>query len=186
FDECRNSYKGNAKIRIINDGTNTNEERLGAVNDLLLVLKKEDIDDDLLVVAGDNLFKFEIREMIEFFNEKKANILVAYREEDKEKIKKSACIEIDENSLVVNFEEKPKEPKSSWICPAIYIFTKDTVRLIKEMRIDEKKKDLIGNIPMILYSKIDFYAFKKEKKLRFDLGTINDFDDANEYFAKKG
>lgn len=192
INEWRDSHKGHEgsegsiPIKLINDNTNSNDERLGAVKDLLLALNKEEIDDDILVVAGDNLIKFDLSELVNYFERKKTSVLVVYKESDREKIRKSACVEIDEHNLVVGFEEKPKEPRSEWICPAIYIFSKDTVKLIKEMRFSEDKKDLIGNIPMMLYNKIFFYAFKKDSKIRFDLGTVKDFEEAERYFGGKG
>lgn len=185
FDEWRNGYKGKSSIKLINDGTNTNETRLGAVHDLLLVLKEEHISDDVIMVAGDNLLKFEINDLIESFNDIQTSMIVVYPEKDPEKIKKSACVEFDENNLVVSFEEKPKKPRSEWICPAIHIYTADTIRLIKEMKFDSSRKDLIGNIPMMLYDKIEIHAFVRKEKIRFDLGTIYDFDSAVEYFRKE-
>ncbi|MCX6707548.1 MAG: sugar phosphate nucleotidyltransferase [Candidatus Woesearchaeota archaeon] len=185
FDEWRDSYKGKSLIKLINDGTNTNESRLGSIHDLLLALKKENISDDVIMVAGDNLFKFEIKDMIESFNDVHTSMIAVYPEKDPERIKKSACVEFDESNLVVNFEEKPKKPRSEWICPAIHIYTADTIRLIKEMKFDDSRKDLIGNIPMMLYDRIDIHAFVRKDKIRFDLGTIHDFDNAVEHFSRK-
>lgn len=186
FDEWRKGYKGKIRIKFINDGTNTNETRLGAVNDLLLVLNEEEIDDDVLVVAGDNIFRFELSELVDFFNEKHASVITVYKEGDIERIKKCSCVKFDDDSLVVNFEEKPKKPSSEWLCPPVYIYTADTIKLIKEMKFDKDKKDFIGNIPMLLYSKISIYALAKEEKIRFDLGTVDDFEKADIYFREKG
>ncbi|MFC1733979.1 nucleotidyltransferase family protein [candidate division KSB1 bacterium] len=172
-------------VKLLNDGTNSNGERLGALNDLLLALNNEKIDDDVLVFAGDNLVKFELSEMVDFFRQKKTTIICTYKEKEKERLKRHGCIEFDENSLVTYFEEKPDEPKSKWVCPAIYIFAKETINLIKNMEFGEDKKDLIGNIPLLLYRKMPIYAFKKESNLRFDLGTMDDFEKADEYFRSK-
>jgi len=184
FDEWKSSYESKIPIKLLNDGTNKNEERLGAVNDLLLVLNKEEIDDDILVIAGDNLLKFELKDLIDYFNDVNTSLVVVYNEKDKEKIKKSACVETDEQHLVIGFEEKPSEPKSEWICPAIYVYTNDTIKLIKEIEFGEDKKDLIGNIPLLLYNKIHIHAFTNKDKIRFDLGTIDDFEKADEYFKE--
>ncbi|MBD3313732.1 NTP transferase domain-containing protein [Candidatus Woesearchaeota archaeon] len=182
FDEWKRAYDSSIPIRLVDDNTKTNETRLGAVNDLILVLKEKDIDDDVLVIAGDNLLKFDLNDMISFFEKKDATTLMVYPESDLEKIKRSACVSFDEQNLVIGFEEKPSEPKSEWICPAIYIYDHDTIRLIKEMRFDEDKKDLIGNIPLLLYNKIRIYVYPMHEKIRFDLGTIDDLEKANAYF----
>ncbi|MBU0536068.1 MAG: NTP transferase domain-containing protein [Nanoarchaeota archaeon] len=185
FEEWRNHYHSTIPIKLINDGTSRNEERLGAVNDLLLVLREEDIEDDVLVLAGDNLLKFELKDLIDFFREKQTSVIVVYKEKDNDKIRRSACVQLDENNLVVNFEEKPKEPRSEWICPAIYVYAADTIKLIKEMKFGDDKKDLIGNIPLMLYNKIHIHAFSREEKIRFDLGSISDFEVADNYFRGK-
>ncbi|HLC98854.1 MAG TPA: nucleotidyltransferase family protein [Candidatus Nanoarchaeia archaeon] len=182
FEEWKDSYNSRIPLKLINDRTNTNDERLGAVYDLLLVLKQEAIEDDTLVIAGDNLLKLDLRDLVGFFNEVQTSIVVAYREKDKDRIKRSACVEFDDNHLVISFEEKPKNPRSDWICPAIYLYSADTIKLIKEMKFDHDKRDFIGNIPMLLYSRIHIHAFAREDKIRFDIGTLEELAQAESYF----
>jgi len=185
FEDWRKNYKLKGKLKVINDGTKSNEERLGTVGDLKLVLEQEKIDDEVLVLSGDNLFTFEMKNFVDFYNEKQASVTAVYREKDKERLRKSGNAGFDENKRINFFEEKPKNPKSEWICPALYIFNPETLKLIKETDFQGENKDLIGNILVLFHSKLPFYAFTSEQRLRFDIGSIDDFENANEYMRKK-
>lgn len=184
FEEWYINYKSAKEIKILNDGTSINEDRLGAVGDLLFVLDKEKINDDTLVIAGDNLFTFSLKELADFFHSKNSDVLLVYPE-DREKIKRSACVDTDSSGRVVYFEEKPKEPRTNLACPAVHIYKKSTISLIKGMDFSIDIRDLIGNIPKLLYRKIPIYALKKDRKVRFDLGTVSDFISASEYLKKR-
>ncbi|MBW2990324.1 nucleotidyltransferase family protein [Candidatus Woesearchaeota archaeon] len=185
FKDWHNGYQGDVNVKIINDNTNSNDKRLGTVGDLKFVLEKEKIEDNTLVLSGDNLFIFEIKDMVEYYNEKQENIALVYKEKDKERIKKSGNAVFDENKQIMLFKEKPENPVSEWICPAIYIYTSETLRLIKETSFQGDKKDLIGNIIVMFHTAIPFYAFTREEKIRFDLGSIDDFEDADRYMMSK-
>lgn len=180
FEEWSLGYRSTKEIRLINDGTDINEDRLGSVGDLLLALDREAIDEDILVLAGDNLFAFDLNEMVDLFMQKGSDIIVVYPEE-KERIKRSACVELDRNGRVIGFEEKPQSPKTNLACPAAYIYKRSTVKLIKKIRFGPDIRDLLGNIPLALYKSLPIYALKKGTRIRFDLGTIDDFRAAVKY-----
>ncbi|MFO8015742.1 MAG: nucleotidyltransferase family protein [Candidatus Woesearchaeota archaeon] len=184
IEEWTLSYNSSKEIKILNDGTNFNADRLGAVGDLLFALGREEVDDDVLLLAGDNLFTFGLREMVEFFREKQSDVLLTYPERDKERVKRSACMKLDDEWRVTYFEEKPENPVSDLICPAVYVFRKDTVKLIKSMDFGIDMKDLIGNIPLMIYKNKQVYALKKEDKARFDLGTVQDYLNAEDYVRR--
>jgi glucose-1-phosphate thymidylyltransferase len=185
FEEWKKNYSGKSQVKILDDGSSTNDDRLGAIGDLCFVLEREKTVEDSLVIAGDNLLKFELEDLIEFYGQKKTSVVVAYKETDKDKIKKSANIVFDQDQRITWFEEKPKSPRSEWICPAIYIYTSDILTLLKKMKFPASMKDLIGNIPMLFYAKKRFHAFVQEEKIRFDLGTTDDFEKADAYFRNR-
>jgi len=185
FEKWKKNYKANIKIKIINDGTKSNDERLGTVGDFKLVLEQEKVGDDALVLSGDNLFTFEMKDFVDFYNEKHRSVAAVYREKDKNRLRKSGNAVLDENKRIVSFEEKPENPPSEWICPALYIYDSKTLKLIKETDFYGDNKDLIGNIIVLFHNKIPFYAFTGEGKLRFDIGSIDDFERADEYMRKK-
>ena len=107
------------KITVVDDGTSTNETRLGAVKDIMLGLK--DNTDDVLVMAGDNVLDFSLQQFISFCETKKAPCVMTHEENRIEKQRKTAIITFDENKKITSYEEKPQEPKGNHAVPPFYI-----------------------------------------------------------------
>lgn len=122
----------NIKATVVDDGTSTNETRLGAVKDIQFAIEKLNLDSDMLVIAGDNVLDFSMTKFIEYALQKKTTCVMRYYEKDETRLKKTGVAEIDENDRVINLTEKPKEPKSNWATPPFYYYTKDDARLVKE------------------------------------------------------
>ena len=107
--------KNNIKpITVINDGTSTNDDRLGAIGDINYTIEQAKIDDNVIIIAGDNLFTFKLKEMVDFYEEKKAPIISVKEEKDRELLKRLGVAELDDDIRVIGFEEKPAEPKSNY------------------------------------------------------------------------
>ena len=114
-------------IKIINDSTTNNVDRLGALGDIEYVVKHESIQDDLLVIAGDNLFEFQLSNFVDYFKLNSNSVIALCDLKDKNKIKnKFGCVEIKKNRII-SFEEKPNEPKSSLVAIACYVYSKSHV-----------------------------------------------------------
>ena len=113
------------KITVVDDGTDTNETRLGAVRDIQFAIDKLGLDDEMLVIAGDNVLDFSLTRFITYAQTKKTTCVMRYFEGEKSKISKSAALVIDENDKVLNMEEKPAEPKSNWCCPPFYFYSRE-------------------------------------------------------------
>ncbi|MBI2142645.1 nucleotidyltransferase family protein, partial [Candidatus Woesearchaeota archaeon] len=114
FRNWLNSYKAGVKVRLINDRTSSNEDRLGAVGDIHFVVSSEGIDDGLLVIAGDNLFEFSLPSMHRFFRGKMASVVALHDLKDPGMAAgKFGIAEVDGDLRIVGFEEKPSSPKSS-------------------------------------------------------------------------
>ena len=128
FDNWSKSKK--QKITVVDDLTCTNETRLGAVKDIEFVINKLNIDDDLLVMAGDNLLDFSLCDFIKYSINKNSSCLMAHEENDISKLQRTGVIEVDENNKVINMEEKPIKPRSNLACPPFYYFVKKDVPLI--------------------------------------------------------
>ena len=116
---AKQNYK--KPISIIYDGTETNETRLGAVCDLLYAMDKLKIDDDMLVVAADNILFFSFQEFVDFAKAKQTSCIMCHEQPSIEKLQRTGVIVVDENMKVLNMEEKPMEPKSHWAVPPFYI-----------------------------------------------------------------
>ena len=110
------------KITVIDDGTNSNEERLGAVRDMLLAVEKLGIDDDIFVAAGDNVLDFSLKDFVSYAKSRDTSCVMRYSEPDKAKISRSGCLVFDENEKVLLMQEKPANPASEWCCPPFYYY----------------------------------------------------------------
>lgn len=131
------------EITVINDMTTSNETRLGAIGDINLVFEKAKPSDDVLIVAGDNLFEFDIKDFVSFAGDKGKFSVALYDVNDMKLAQKYGIVSLDDNMKVDAFEEKPAEPKSTLASTGIYYFPKDKL----DMMADYMKTDLIKDQP---------------------------------------
>jgi glucose-1-phosphate thymidylyltransferase len=183
FAEWERTISYSKKIKIINDGTLSNEDRLGAVGDINFVLQKENIDDDLLVIAGDNLFGFSLSEFIDF-RKNNSKSIVAFRDlQDFDKVKGRFGVGILEGTKVVDFEEKPMEPRSSLASTACYVFNKEDLRLIGKL-LEEGSADNPGDLVKFLVSNSEVHGFTFTDHW-FDVGTHESLREADEAYQNE-
>jgi len=171
----QNKKNFNKKIEILNDGTTSNETRLGGIGDLYFVIKEKNIEDDILVLACDNLFDDSLVDLIEFLEKKRAVINAVFELGDKEEARKFGVVEIDKESRIIEFEEKPQEPKTNLISRAIYIFPKEFLKNIEEYMKTDKPKDAPGFLIKDFCKKQKVYAFIFKGKW-FDIGCKEDYE----------
>ncbi len=166
------------KIEIINDRTSSNENRLEGIGDLNYVMNSENINDDILVILGDNLFYFDFKDFINFYKRFK-DTLMGVVPFEKEKLKKLGVVNIKDN-IVIGFEEKPEHPKSNLASVGIYIFNKNDLNLIKEYA----KTDLNQAGPGYL---IQYFISIKKRVYGYKFcGEWYDIGDINTYNEVKG
>ena len=120
------------EITVIDDGTSTNETRLGAVKDIQLAVEKLNLADDLLVMAGDNVLDFSLSKFVDFAKEKNTSCVMCHEENELEKQQKTAIITLDNSDLITSYEEKPKEPKGNLAVPPFYCYRACDVKRIQE------------------------------------------------------
>lgn len=181
FNKWKIGNNNSYKITIIDDGTISNETRLGAVCDISLAIEKLNINDELLVLAGDNLLDFSLNEFIKYYKEKNATCIMRYETKDVNRLRKSANIKIDDNDKVINMIEKPEIPMSNWCCPAFYIYAKEDVEKVNIALEEGCKKDAPGSFVCWLYDKSDVYAYEMPGK-RYDIGTLESYNKVNEIY----
>ena len=119
-------------IRVVDDGTSTNETRMGAVKDIQFAIDELGIDDEMLVIAGDNVLDFSLTKFIAYAREKQTTCVMRYYESDAARLRRSGVAQVDENDRVIAMEEKPAEPKANWCTPPFYFYTKEDARLVRE------------------------------------------------------
>lgn len=176
FIDHFNKWKETRKeqIVVLDDGSVDNEHRLGAVKDIWFAIEKEQIDDDIIVLAGDNLLDFSLKGFIDFSNDKNGNAVMRYRERDINRLRRTGVAIIDDNCLITNMEEKPQTPKSEWAIPPFYIFKKDYLTKIKEGIDSGCKVDAPGGFIEWFANKYSVYAYLMPGK-RIDIGNLEDY-----------
>ena len=119
------------KITVVDDGTESNETRLGAVKDVQFAIEKLGLDDEMLVIAGDNVLDFSLTKFVQYAKNKGTSCVMRYFEKNEARLHKCGVAQVDKNDLVISMEEKPAEPKSNWATPPFYFYTKNDARLVK-------------------------------------------------------
>jgi len=186
FDNFRNwkrEYSFSKPINIINDNTDSDEDKLGAIGDINFTVKKEKLEDDILIVAGDNLFDFNLKELLELFKEKNSSIVALFDLKNKSLAAgKYGVLEINENNKIINLKEKPREPKTSLISTACYLFSKNDLKEI-DLYLKENKKDNLGEFIGWLSKKKDLYGHTFQGKW-FDIGNKEQLKEADNTWSK--
>ncbi len=161
-------------VTIVDDMTSTNETRLGAVRDIQYAIDQERIDDDIIVLAGDNVLDFSLTKFLRYAKEKKASCVMRYFEENKITLTKRGVLELDDDR-VIGMEEKPAKPKTQWCCPPFYYYTKEDAKLIKEALNDGCGADAPGSFVGWLIKHSNVYAMEMPGK-RYDIGNLDSYE----------
>jgi glucose-1-phosphate thymidylyltransferase len=186
FENWTRSYtRPNMKLKftVVNDRSTDDSNKLGAIGDLHLVLTKFEIDDDIMVIGGDNLFSNDLVEFGEFCRQKNAPVTGVYDVGDLEAIKKYNAIEIDDENRITYFEEKPKDPKSTLTGIALYFYPKPTLALIRQYISEGNNPDQPGRLVQWMYPRVPFYVWKVPG-LWYDVGSIETLEEANRVFGE--
>ncbi len=184
FEQWQEGFHWSRPIEVINDGTTSNENRLGAVGDIYFVLKQKAIKEHVLVVGGDNLFEFDLNRAWVFFEQKGSSVVGLYDMVDKPKVAGLyGVVSIDETSKIVKFEEKPKDPESALISTALYFLTTqdlDHLRLYVEQG---NSPDNLGDFVRYLIKRQNVYGYVFKERW-FDIGSFEHYEKANAHFSK--
>jgi glucose-1-phosphate thymidylyltransferase len=186
FVEWKEKRTDASRIFLADDGTMTNDTRLGAIRDMELVVREASIDDDLLVIAGDNLFDLDIAAFLKFAESHNDGVSVALHEVGSlEAAKKFGVVRIDGKNLVTDFEEKPSSPKSTLISTGIYFFPREKVALLSEyVNLEGAKLDAPGHYIKWLSANGKVYGFPFSEKW-YDIGDLESYKRADEEYKKR-
>ncbi len=181
FQEWAAGQKTINPIRIIDDGTETNETRLGAVRDLLLAIEGMD-DEDIMVLAADNILDFSFQGFVDFFKEKQTSIIMCHHEPETYRLQRTGVIEVDDNMRVLQMQEKPECPVSHWAVPPFYIYKAQDMPLIRDCMNHGCGFDAPGNLAHYLCERTPMHAWKMPGG-RFDIGSLDSYEEAKRLFG---
>lgn len=176
FEDWVRARGGRVRYSVVDDGTEDNEHRLGALGDLQFVIDLSGIDDDLLVAASDNLFCFSLNDMAELFRTYREDTILARRMTDPEYLRRVAVAELDAAGHVCALEEKPVEPKGELGVFAVYLYRRETLPMLKQYLEEGNVPDSPGNFPAWLYQRRPVRCFVTDHEIE-DIGTIESYYD---------
>ena len=168
-------------IHVIDDGTSTNETRLGAVRDIALGIHTRNIDEDLLVMAGDNLLTFSLQGFLDYAREKGTTCIMRFYQPDENKLRKCGVAEVDANDLILSMEEKPASPKSHWCCPPFYYYRKEDLKLVDQGIAEGCGTDAPGSFIAWLCARTPVHAWPMPGD-RLDIGNLESYEEAQRTF----
>jgi glucose-1-phosphate thymidylyltransferase len=174
-------------VVVHDDGTTSDDDRLGAVGDIRLVLERTGIRDDLLAVAGDNLFDHDLADYVRWWRAKGGGSAVALHDVgDRELAKQYGIVELDERERVVAFLEKPADPPSTLAATATYLFEREHVALVPRYLEEGNSPDQPGRFVEWLYRRAPVYGYRFEGEW-FDIGDRGQLLEAdNRMRARRG
>ncbi len=182
FEEWKAAQNYTKPVTIVDDGTETNETRLGAVCDLLYAMEKLQIDDDMLVVAADNLLFFSFKEFVDFAEEKGTSCIMCHEQPELAKLQRTGVVELDAEMKVQGMEEKPQVPKSHWAVPPFYIYKKRDLDVVRHSVENGCGKDAPGNLAHYMVEHTVMHAWKMSAG-RFDIGSLDTYEEAVRRFG---
>ncbi len=173
-----------APVSVINDGTRSNDKRLGAIGDLSLGLKTIGIDDDVLMFASDNLFEEDLGGFTRFCSEHRQAVCIAVYDIGDPKLAagKFGVIETEKDGRVRAIEEKPAQPRSSLIGMGVYYFPKPSLPLVAEYLAGNEAQDAPGHYIRWLAQKTDIYSYLF-KGIWYDIGNLEALNEAQKLFS---
>ena len=149
-----------AGVTVHDDGTTTNETRLGAIGDVRFVRDETAWDDDLLVIAGDNLFDYSLADFVHFAAEKSASAVAVYDVGDRELAKRYGIVDIDEDDRLTAFVEKPDDPPSTLAATATYLYSREHLGFVDTYLEEGNNPDQPGNFVAWLHRRQPVYAYR--------------------------
>lgn len=181
FQKWQQSCKLKHPVSVLDDGSTANENRLGAVKDIMYAIEQLHIDDDLMVLAGDNVLDFSLKGFADFFKEKSATCVMRYFEPEESKLRRTGVAEVSEDAKIISMEEKPREPKSNWAIPPFYIYKREDLQVIRRGIEDGCETDAPGSFIAWLCGQCDVYAYEMPGK-RYDIGDLKSYQMVQETF----
>ena len=163
------------KITVVDDGTESNETRLGAVRDVQYAIELLSLKDDMLVIAGDNLLDFSLTEFIRYAKTKNASAIMRYYEPDEKRLLKCGVVTVDGEDRILEMTEKSPTPATHWCCPPFYFYTEKDSSLVGEAIADGCGVDAPGSYIAWLCKRSPVFAMEMPGR-RYDIGNLESYE----------
>ena len=183
FVEWKNAKDIGVKITVLDDNTTDDSNKLGAIGDMNFAIETCGIDDDIIVLAGDNLFNYKLKDGYDYFKNVDKDVIFTKEIDSIDDLRRMANVELDENGKVLSLVEKPQNPKSNIAAFATYIYKKETLPIIKKYLDEGNNPDAPGFFPAYLHKIKDVYAYKFEGEC-IDIGTPESYKNVCENIDK--
>jgi glucose-1-phosphate thymidylyltransferase len=186
FEQWSDSRKLQCPLQVLNDGTTSNETRLGAIGDVKFVLDNTDVrtSEGVYVMATDNVPQFDPTAVVRLSRRRGASAVFASRCPDPKRLLRMGVATLDEEGRVVEFEEKPDEPKSDLVVPPFYAYSPEAVELLERYLAEGNNPDAPGHFIAWLVPRRPVYAHVTEESV-LDIGTLESYRAACERFGSE-
>ncbi|GGA24260.1 nucleotidyltransferase family protein [Paenibacillus physcomitrellae] len=183
FESWLEGRRSAKEIRILDDGTSSLEDKLGAIGDMQYVIERENLQDDLLVLAGDNIFTFDLQDYVDYFHSVDKDCILVRQTDDLEELRRIGVAELDTEGRVTGLVEKPADPRSNIGVFALYMYKKETLKQVKRYLEEGNSPDSPTQFPEWLVHRQEVRAFFADGEI-YDIGTHEAYKEVQERFAK--
>ncbi|GAH01295.1 unnamed protein product, partial [marine sediment metagenome] len=184
FKQWLSEYKSTKDISLVIEPTLLEENKLGSVGALGYLIKKENFNEELMIIGGDNLFEFDLRDLINYYREKKGNVVALYDLKSIQKARSYGVARVDEEMRIIDFVEKPENPPSTLVSTACYMLSKEGVRSILTYLDKGENPDAIGFFIKWLIKRERVFGFVFSGRW-FDIGSLESLKEADLIYSKK-
>jgi glucose-1-phosphate thymidylyltransferase len=174
---------GKEDVTVVDDGTTSNDDRLGAIGDIGFVLEQLGVDDDLVVIAGDNLFSEDVSGFATFGRQVDAPVLAVHDVGDRSRMHEYNQVELDAEDRITFFEEKPSDPRTTLAGVALYYYPRAALPLVRQYLADGNNPDQPGRLVQWLYSRTPVYAWRLPG-IWYDIGSAETLEEADRIFSQ--
>jgi glucose-1-phosphate thymidylyltransferase len=169
---------------VVDDGTTSEEDKLGAIGDLALVIEQEGIDEDLLVAAGDSIFgEGRLDDFVRRARERRAPAIAVYDVGEPEAVRPYSAITADDEGRIVAFEEKPEAPETTLAGIALYFYPRETLQLVRRYLGEGNNADQPGRLVEWMFTRTPFYTWRIPGRW-YDIGSPETLEAANREFSQ--
>lgn len=183
FERWNKARSSRKPLQLLDDGTSSNEDRLGAIGDLRFALETTSLEEGLLVTAADNILRFPLAGLVAAFQSRPAAHICVHHLEDIHRLRRTGVVLLDSENRVKEFAEKPKEPRSNWAVPPLYIFPRATLRRVPEYLAAGGSTEAPGNFIEWLCHQEPVFAYPIPGSI-LDIGTPESLEAARRLFAE--